>query len=228
MASFLRLALVVLVIAGITGCAQGVDRNTEASGLVDAARWTVESFKTGHQDPDQVFRANLKTAEGVVIFPNVTKAAFLVGVEGGSGVLLARAADGSWSYPAFYTLGGPSFGLQAGGASSGVVLVLRSRGAVDAVINNQGKVGAGVQMIVGEFGAGMKAATTTNVGADIVGFSHGQGVLLGAALEGSFIGRRNDLNAAYYGSGATPRAIVRDGRFHNPQADALRQALVSE
>jgi lipid-binding SYLF domain-containing protein len=219
--------LVLLISAcGLAACAQGVDKRTEAASLVDASRWTVESFKSGRQDPDRIFRANLKTAEGIAIFPNVTKAAFIVGVEGGSGVLLARGADGNWGNPAFYTLGGPSFGLQAGGASSAVVLILRTRGAVDAVLNNQAKVGGSMQMIVGEFGAGIGASTTTNVGADIVGFSRGQGALLGVALDGAFMGRRNDLNAAYYGPGATPWAIVREGKFDNGQADALRQALV--
>jgi len=224
----LRLVVFLIAAGGLGACAQGVDRNSEASALVDAARWTIESFKTGRKDSDQAFRSNLKTAQGVAIFPNVTKAAFIIGIEGGSGVLLARGEDGTWSYPAFYTLGGPSFGLQAGGASSEVVLILRSRGAVDAVLNNQGKVGGDMQMILGEFGAGVEAATTTNVGADIVGFSRGQGILFGVSLEGSFIGRRNDLNSAFYAPGAAPWAIVRDGKFSNPTADALRQALVVE
>jgi lipid-binding SYLF domain-containing protein len=228
MAHSFRIVLLLLLVGSVGACAQGVNRNVEAESLVDSARWTLESFKTGRQDPDQAFRANLKTAQGVVIFPNVTKAAFIVGIEGGTGVLLARRDDGTWSYPAFYTLGGPSFGLQAGGAASDVILILRSRGAVDAVLNNQAKFGGQAQMIVGEFGAGVSAATTTNIGADVVGFSHGQGVLVGAALEGSVIGRRNDLNAAYYGSAATPWAIVREGQFSNPQADALRQALATE
>lgn len=228
MANSLRALLFLLMIGGLDACAQGVDRNVEASSLVDAAHWTLETFKTGRTDADQAFRANLATAQGVAIFPSVTKAAFVVGIEGGTGVLLARGRDGTWSYPAFYTLGGPSFGLQVGGAASDVIFVLRSRGAVDAVLNNQGKVGGDIQMVVGQFGAGAEASTTTNVGADIVGFSHGQGLLLGVSLEGSVFGRRNDLNAAYYGSGATPWAIVRDGEFANPQADPLRQALAAQ
>lgn len=217
-------ALLMLAIVG--GCASGTSPSTDANALVDASRWTVESFKTGQTDVDQAFRANLKTAQGVVIFPTSTKLAFVIGAEGGSGVLVARNADGTWGYPAFYTMGGPSFGLQGGAMSSETVLVLRSRGAVDAVINNQGKFGGDIQMIAGDFGRGVEASTTTNVGADVVGFSHGQGLFAGVSLEGSAIVRRNDLNSAYYGKGATAMAIIQDGRYTNAQADPLREVLV--
>lgn len=219
-------ALLIMMI--LAACASGTSRSTDANALVDASRWTVESFKTGKTDADQAFRANLKTAQGVVIFPTTTKLAFVIGAEGGSGVLVARNADGTWGYPAFYTMGGPSFGLQGGAVSSELILVLRSRGAVDAVLNNQGKFGGDIQMIAGDFGRGAEAATTTNLGADVVGFSHGQGLFAGVSLEGAAIVKRNDLNTAYYGTGATPTAIVRDGKFSNPQATPLREVLIVE
>ncbi|MEK9923701.1 MAG: hypothetical protein VW521_12605, partial [Rhodospirillales bacterium] len=41
----------------------------------------------------------MKNAKGVMIFPDIIKAALLVGGEGGSGVLMAKQANGAWSYP---------------------------------------------------------------------------------------------------------------------------------
>ena len=39
-----------------------------------------------------------------MVFPSIWKAAFIVGAEGGNGILLARDKDGTWSDPAFYTI----------------------------------------------------------------------------------------------------------------------------
>jgi lipid-binding SYLF domain-containing protein len=59
----------------------------------------------------------MKNAKGVMIFPDIIKAALFIGGEGGSGVLMAKQPNGAWSYPAFYTMGSVSFGFQAGGQS---------------------------------------------------------------------------------------------------------------
>jgi lipid-binding SYLF domain-containing protein len=213
------------VALGLSACAKNIPLKSEAEALVDQARWTVEMFKERNDEPDQAFRAALKDASGIVIFPGAVKGAFIVGAEGGNGVLVARDDTGVWGYPAFYTLGAGSFGLQVGAQSSEIVLVLRTQKALQAIINNQGKLGGNIQMTMGQVGAGIEAATTTNVGADIVGFAHGAGVYAGASLEGAVLARRNDLNQAYYGNGATPQTSVFDRRFVNPQADPLRLSL---
>src|SRR5215831_3431631 len=40
----------------------------------------------------------VKRSRGLLIFPNMIKGAFIIGAEGGSGVLVARG-QGGWSYP---------------------------------------------------------------------------------------------------------------------------------
>jgi lipid-binding SYLF domain-containing protein len=225
MAKSFGLVLLVAVALGVSACAKTVPLKNEAEMLVDQARWTVEMFKEGNSEPDQAFRSALKDAHGIVVFPGAVKGAFIVGAEGGNGVLLVRDQTGKWGYPAFYTLGAGSFGLQVGAQSSEIVLVLRTPKAVQAVINHQGKLGGDIQMTMGQVGAGISAATTTNVGADIAGFAHGMGVYAGVSLEGAVLARRNDLNQAYYGNGATPQTIVFENRFANLQADPLRLSL---
>jgi len=55
----------------------------------------------------------------VLIYPQVLKGGFIFGGSGGTGVLLRREGKtGEWSYPAFYTMGSVSFGLQFGGESA--------------------------------------------------------------------------------------------------------------
>lgn len=214
-----------LLVAALVGCSRTWDTRTEAGSLVDASRWAVERLKNQDDDMAEMFRANLRTARGVAIFPAVTKGAFIVGAQGGSGVVLVRGKDGSWSNPAFYNLAAGSFGLQAGFQSAEVVLLLRSQRAVNAVIRNQGKFGGDLTFAVGEMGGGLGAATTTALGADILGYSNVSGLFAGMSLEGAGIIRRNDLNQAFYGRAVTPEAILLRREVVNPQADVLRQTL---
>ncbi len=50
-----------------------------------------------------------------------------VGAECGSGVLLAKGNSGQWSYPAFYTMGAASIGIQFGGQISETILIIMTR-----------------------------------------------------------------------------------------------------
>lgn len=208
------------------GCMPTVPEKQQAELLVERSRVTVESFKERREESARLFRAALKDAQGVVVFPQVVKGAFLIGAEGGDGVLIARNSDGTWGYPAFYRMGAGSFGLQIGGQSSEVILILRSQGAVHAIVSYQGKLGADVQVAVGGIGAGMEASTTANAGADIVAYSYSAGLFGGLSVEGAVIGRQLNLNNAYYDAKTSPRSIVFENRFSNPQADGLRDSLV--
>lgn len=210
----------------LTACVQSVPPHVDAEALVDRSRWTVEAFKHNPEQPNDVFRQNLKTARGIIVFPQVLKGAFVFGAEGGDGVLLVRKEDGTWGYPAFYTMGSGSFGLQAGAQASQIVLLLQTDRAVEAVVHDQGMLGADMELTFGNLGAGLEGATTSNLGADVVGVAQSAGAYAGLSLEGAAIIRRNDYNAAYYGAGATPETIVLEDRYSNPQADSLRKALV--
>ncbi len=215
------------LLATLGACSRTWDARTEAGSLTDASRWAVERLKNQNDDMAKLFRENLRTARGIAIFPAVTKGAFIVGAQGGSGVVLARDNEGTWSYPAFYNLASGSFGLQAGFQSAEVVLILRSDRAVQAVIRNQGKFGGDLQFALGEIGGGISAATTTALGADIVGFSNVSGLFAGMSLEGAGIIRRNDLNKAFYGRNVAPEAIVLRREVSNPEAEPLRQTLAA-
>ena len=72
----------------------------------------------------------------------------------------------------------------------------------------------------------MEASTTTNLRVDVLAFTNAKiGAFAGASLEGSALVRRRDFNESFYGAGATPEAIVLEGRLRNPKADKLRSVL---
>ncbi len=219
------LAALFVFIAGLSGCAEmRRDERSTAVDLVNQATDTVQRFK-GMPDLKR-FADYMPSARGIVVLPSVIKGGFMLGGEGGNGVLLVKTDDGSWSHPAYYILGAASFGLQMGLQDTEIVLVLRSDNAVQAVLDHQGKLGADAGITIGTIGQGAEISTTTNIGVDILAFANSKiGLFGGAALEGAVLARRVDLNEAYYGRGATPRAILYQGQYQNPQADGLRAAL---
>jgi len=226
MKNFILVTAVFLVFA-LSGCAEmRRDKNSIALDVVNQATETVQRFKSM---PDlKEFAKYMPTARGIVVLPSVIKGGFMLGGEGGNGVLLVKSHDGRWSPPAFYVLGAASLGFQVGLQDTEIILVLRSNGAVSAILDHQGKFGADAGLTVGTIGQGAELSTTANVGLDILAFANSKiGIFGGAALEGAVLARRVDLNEAYYGKGATPRGIVYRGQWQNPQADALRAALAS-
>ena len=169
-------------------------------------------------------RDYVKRARGLLIFPNVLKGAFIIGAEGGSGVLVARG-QGGWSYPAFYTIGSGSLGLQIGGQSAELVITITSAKAMDAIIDNQFKIGGNIDVAIGPVGKGLTASTTTNLDADAYSWAKTQGLFAGLSFDGSGIFSRDGWNANYYGPKATPEEIVLKGKWTNKNAQILRDAL---
>ncbi len=194
----------------------------EARQLVEKARITLDAFLADHQMGPPL-RSLLPKARGVLIFPQVLRGAFIVGASGGTGVLLAQDTPGGhWGGPAFYTIGEGSFGLQAGGEASEVVLVALTERGVTALLSTSVKLGGDLGVAAGPIGAGASAATQ-NLSADILSYSRSKGLYAGISLDGAVVAVREALNTAYYGKAVTPTQILIQHRASNPQAALLIQ-----
>ncbi len=213
-------ALSILFVFATFGSAQAA---SDEQQLVTKAKWTLERMTKDKDFAD--LRRKLAKSKGVLIFPSIIKGAFVLGGEAGNGVLLSRSAPGNWSYPAFYTLGAVSFGLQIGGEDKQVVLVLMNERALRAIIESKVKLGADLSVTAGPVGAGVEGSTTAAGGADIVAYAISKGAFAGISLEGAVIEDRESKNSAYYKPGATPQAIVLQRKYKNPGANGLRGAL---
>ena len=195
----------------------------EAKDIVDSSTITIQRLIRSPETPQ--VKSLLARAKGVLIFPQILKGAFFIGGEGGSGVMMSKYANGAWSYPAFYTMGSVSFGLQIGGQSSEAVLLIMTQRGLDSIINDQVMLGADISAAAGPVGIGTEASTTTATGADIYVYSLNKGLFIGAALEGAVIAKRKDWNQVFYKGDYTPTQIVRENRASNPDADTLRAAV---
>lgn len=171
------------------------------------------------------FPADLKKAHAVAVFPRLIKAGFFAGAEGGTGVIAKRDGAGRFGPPAFYSLAAGSFGFQIGIQDTEVVMLVMNEGALESLVNHQGKIGADAGITVGVVGAGVEGSTTTNMGADIVAYANAViGAYAGMSLEGAALVRRSDLNAAFYNANSPPADIL-NGAVRQPLADPLRKAL---
>lgn len=192
----------------------------DAQAIVDKARITFSSFA---RDKDyEYLNDNLKNVKGLLIFPQVLKAGFILGGSGGTGALVARdSKTGNWSEPAFYTIGAISFGLQIGGEAAEVVMMIMSQRAVDSLLTTSVKLGGDTSIAIGPVGAGAKGAVT----ADIISFAKSKGIYAGLNLEGSVVKVREGLNKAYYGRESTPAEIIIKQDVSNKGSTRLREAL---
>ncbi len=197
----------------------------EAQSIIDKSKGALADM-TG----DEAFswlRSYLKSAKGVLIFPQLLKAGFFLGGSGGTGVLLVHnEATGTWSEPAFYTLGSVTFGLQIGGEAAEVVMLAMNQKALDSLLSSSVKLGGDASIAIGPVGGGAKGAVTIPaVTADFVSFTKTKGIYAGLNLEGSVLATRDALNSDYYGKEITPKDIIVKRNVGSAGANELRAAL---
>ncbi len=219
---FLFVGLASLLVIGMAFSVRPASASnfSKEQALVDKARLTFESFQ--NDSSMGWFRDHLRDAKAVLIFPQVLKGAFVWGASGGSGVLVARNPEtGSWSDPAFYTIGSVSFGLQIGGQASEVVLLVMTQNGLDSLYSSHVKFGGDVSVAAGPVGMGVGAPVT----ADFVAFARNKGLFAGISLNGAVVQVRNSYNRAYYGRDVRPVDIIARRVVQNRGANELIEAI---
>ncbi|HZL58075.1 MAG TPA: lipid-binding SYLF domain-containing protein [Stellaceae bacterium] len=164
-------------------------------------------------------------AKAVMIVPELTKGGLIVGGQGGAAVFLARLLDGSWSYPAFYSIGGGTLGLQIGVQRAQMVFLIMSDRAVQAWMTDRVKFGGQGGVAVFVVGDQNKPNAMTQDRADVVVWSRAAGAYAGINFEGTSVSFDRDGTAKYYGKPAAAEDVLLQGGFGNPAANPLRSAL---
>ena len=143
----------------------------------------------------------LDTAEAIAVFPGVIKAAFVFGGRGGQGVI-SRRVKGGWSAPAFFNLGGGSFGPQIGAQKTDYILLIMNESGLNGLLKDKFELGGEASIAAGPVGREAAASTNPRLDAGILSYSRSKGAFVGAALKGAVITPDNDLNEAIYGKKA--------------------------
>src|ERR1700730_16641990 len=128
---------------------------TKAAGRIQAAG-TVLSEIQGAPDqriPEEV----LGSAECVAVVPSLLNGGFVFGGRYGKGVASCRTPKG-WSAPAFFTIGGGSFGLQICGPAARCMSHVE-KGGMDPLLPTRFKLGADARPAAGPVGPPAAADT---------------------------------------------------------------------
>ncbi|KAG0042650.1 hypothetical protein BGZ83_000208 [Gryganskiella cystojenkinii] len=169
----------------------------------------------------------LSKAKGLAIF-TVIKAGFMFSGRAGSGIVVARLEDGSWSAPSAIGTGGMGFGGQIGAEITDFVIVLNSREAVKS-FSTGGNVtlGGNLSVAAGPIGRTAEAGASATVGsvAAIYSYSKSKGLFAGVSIEGSVIVERKDANEAFYRQHVTAAQLLSGAVPRPPEAELLYRAL---
>ncbi|KAI0164172.1 hypothetical protein GGR57DRAFT_452637 [Xylariaceae sp. FL1272] len=180
--------------------------------------------------PDKVIPPHiLANAKGLAIL-TVLKAGFLGSGRFGSGLVVARLPDGSWSAPSAIVTAGGGFGGQIGFELTDFVFILNDSQAVKT-FSQQGSItlGGNVSIAAGPIGRNAEAAGAASLKsvAGIFSYSKTKGLFAGVSLEGSAIVERRDANEKLYGQRLTASQILTGSMRPPPQAAPLLDILNS-
>lgn len=183
-------------------------------------------------------RGMIQKAVGLA-FVRASKVVMGVSVHGGSGIVLARLSDGTWSAPSAIGTWGLGLGLQFGLEVAEYIFILQTQEAVDhfrrggsftvggnigAAVAGLGREAYGAASVGGGCGnvnqvkddvynddeSADETPANSSVGiAPIVAYAKSQGLYIGVSLEGSRIFVRNDINRRTY-KFATGRNVSAD------------------
>jgi lipid-binding SYLF domain-containing protein len=202
---FRYLSLTLCLVLGSS--AVGAEQNKEQARLENCGVVMQEILDA----PDNIPQDLLEKAECVVVIPSMTKVAVGIGGSYGRGAMVCRTGktfNGPWGAPAMYALDGGSVGLQLGGESTDVVLLVMNNRGVDALLNSKVKLGANASAAAGPKGRNIEAATDASLRAEILSYSRSRGLFAGVSLEGASLRPDDDASEQVYGRTLTARNIV--------------------
>lgn len=171
----------------------------------------------------------LRNAHGLAVITQL-KAGFLFSGRAGSGVIVARLPDGSWSAPSAIVTAGAGVGGQIGAELTDFVFILNDQAAVDT-FSHAGSItlGGNVSLAAGPLGRNAEVAGSASRKsvAAIFSYSKTKGLFAGVSLEGSLLVERRDANRKFYGQNANAKRILNGQVDPPPECDVLFRVLES-
>ncbi len=184
--------------------AEGKD-NAKLDGRINAAHNVLHEMMA---TPDKSIPLNIAAkAQCVAVIPGFKKGAFLVGGQYGQGVATCRTGKG-WSAPVFIQITGASFGLQAGGQSTDLVLVGVNHRSMEDLLKDKLKLGGDIAASAGPVGRDSQAAITDTANAEFLTYSRSKGLFAGIDLTGDVVNQNNEDTQSYYGKDVSYQKVL--------------------
>ena len=161
--------------------------------------------------PDGIPTDLLQKAECVIVLPSVKKLAIGFGGSYGKGAMSCRSGaryEGPWSQPVMMALEGGSWGLQLGGSSTDIILLVMNAHGADSILSNQVKLGVDASAAAGPKGRMAEASTDAAMKAEILSYSRSRGLFAGISLNGARLHADDDANQIIYGKDINAKKII--------------------
>jgi lipid-binding SYLF domain-containing protein len=185
----------------------------------DATKTATKAAKAFNQimgAPDNAIPQDLlDKAEAVAIFPEVINAAFMVGGRGGTGIISRRTSTG-WSAPAFFKVGGGSFGAQVGAEKIDMIMLIMNDEGLQGLLKDKFELGGEASVAGGPVGRTASATTNALMDAAILSYSRSKGLFVGVSLKGTVINPDDDKNQSVYQRNARELLTVNSDKITIP------------
>src|ERR1700723_943301 len=192
MKKFLLLALIV----ALGSLSFAAAEETKVSERVQAAAEVLTDIQGA---PDKgIPQEVLGSAECVAVVPSMLKGGFIVGAKYGRGLASCRTEKG-WSAPAFFTIGGGSFGFQIGGQAVDLVMLIMNQNGMKHLLSSEFALGADASVAAGPVGRHAEGNTDWKMRAEVLTYSRARGLFAGVTLNGAQIKQDKDSTREFYG-----------------------------
>jgi len=215
-----KLLVVLVVVCFVTPLvfadegANAPEANTKASSRVESAGTVLDEIQAA---PDQrIPEEILGSADCVAVVPSLLNGGFVFGGRYGKGVASCRTEKG-WSAPAFFMIGGGSFGLQIGGQATDVVMLIMNKEGMNNLLASKFKLGADASAAAGPVGRHAAADTDWKMRAQVLTYSRSRGLFAGLELNGAVIKQDKDSTREFYGR-MVPFKTALTGQIEAPKS----------
>ncbi|KAL0308376.1 UNVERIFIED_CONTAM: SH3 domain-containing protein [Sesamum radiatum] len=182
---------------------------------------TLRSYcQVARMNPESIPAAVLKGARGLAIL-TVAKAGALLAYKLGTGLVVARRSDGSWSAPSAILSVGLGWGAQVGGELMDFIIVLHDMKAVKTFCSRMHfSLGAGCSAAAGPIGRVVEADLRAGEKGSGMCYTYScsKGAFVGVSLEGNIVATRMDTNLRFYGDPYLTTADILLGTVDRPKA----------
>ncbi len=177
------------------------------------------------QTPDKGIPNEIASnAKCIAVVPGLKKGAIGFGGQYGQGFATCRAGHG-WSGPAPIRMAGGSWGLQLGGQSSDIVMVVMNEKGMQDLLAAKFKIGADASAAAGPVGRHAQAGTDWKLDSELLTYSRAKGLFAGVSLDGTSVTQNDDDTAALYGH-VVPFRDILSGKATAPANARRFQATV--
>ncbi|NWV48154.1 SH3Y1 protein, partial [Daphoenositta chrysoptera] len=183
---------------------------------------------TSRNGPDKIIPPHvIAKAKGLAVL-SVIKAGFLVTARGGSGIVLARLPNGTWSAPSAIGIAGLGGGFEIGIEVSDLVIILNHERAVEAFAKGGNlTLGGNLTVAIGPLGRNLEGDVALRSSAAVYTYCKSRGLFAGVSLEGTCLIERKETNRKFYGQDIRASAILLGDVPFPAQANDLYETLAS-